>query len=68
MHFIRFKVRVRIRVKYTIPSRTLGLEKVSQNNLSRASTLLLLQISDLEQPRYWVWARFKVKVEIWVRV
>lgn len=59
-----------LKVKYTTPPKTSELEKAFQNYASRASTLLLLRISDLDQPWYWVrgWAGFRVKVEIRVRV
>lgn len=59
-----------LKVKYTTPPKTSELEKAFQNHASRASTSLLLRISDLDQPWYWVWgwAGFRVKVEIRLRV
>lgn len=58
------------RVKYPTAPRTLVLEKACQGDPSRAPTLLLLQISDLDHPWYWVWGRagFRMRIRITVRV
>lgn len=50
---VRLKLRVQ-RIKHPTGPATLGLEKACLNDSSRVPTLLLLHLSDQDNPWYWV--------------